>query len=714
MKSSVQFSPFLVTLALVTLISLFASGCSSNSSPSPQPDAAAPDAPVGAGGTTGAGGSAKTDAIAGTEAGTGAGGTSGKGGVTSASGSAGVGGAIAAGGAQGIDAAASGTGGGDAGVTVRSEAGSGTDGSVADGQTISQADGGGGGTSTATMFISNNISGLVYRYAIKQGADPIMNGTISALPAGGTLDQSTATGMTITPWGELFVADEAAGTFYRFLSPLGTPTFNGILSVAGIVHMNNFQFVDNELWVPNVTAYCTDTPENLVRVSFDAQEGGSAAGTVTNGFIGADRMMLWVPATRDLYESQCWGTAPATGVDTIQHYRVATDHTVTALTPITGNGLNSPQGVAMTAWGELLVVNDGLNSNSLSRFLIDGQGNAKANGMITGNALNAPVDAAFTPWGELFVAGNGTISRFTFDSLHAAVANGTYQVAGPEVSYFGGWNKILIVPGASSSLGGQDAGVGSPSADAGDTSTTSCLKILQANPAATSGVYEINPGGNMAFNVYCDMTMAGGGWTILPLLFDNPSYWNITHPGNSCITVDILDNIGDYRQYQSSTTGDYSQTFMEFVPPIPVTSVQFVNFNYTNSGSQNSMDLVIGAVPSGSGENTDEAWYFANAAGNPVGFPIPTATVCTSIPGAYQAFAQQGLQVCSRDYGNTPAAPYLLSEAITLTTTVPNFNMAFIEGCQSTMASPANEGEQFNISVPPNAMGVWQNGIAVR
>jgi hypothetical protein len=97
MKSSAQSSPFLVTPALATLISLFVSGCPSSSSPSPHLDAGTSDAPVGAGGITGAGGTVKADAMVGA----GAGGTSagGMGGATGAGGAAGRGGAIGSGGA---------------------------------------------------------------------------------------------------------------------------------------------------------------------------------------------------------------------------------------------------------------------------------------------------------------------------------------------------------------------------------------------------------------------------------------------------------------------------------------------------------------------------------------------------------------------------------------------------------------------------------------
>lgn len=298
-----------------------------------------------------------------------------------------------------------------------------------------QATGGGDGISShlATMFLPNSLSNFVYRYAIAPTGDPMLSGMVAA---------DRAAGAALTAGGDLLVSDYSAmDRLYRITEPLGALTAADPLSGFGLNFPQEMRFVDDELWVMNTADHaCTTEPQSIVRLAFDADGNPSAAGTVQTGLIGANRGMLWVPATRDLFVSQC------TPVNTIQHLRVAADHSVTALPAITGHDLANPHGMAMTDWGELLVAN--FDSQTILRFSVDDTGVATAAGNITGNGLSSPVGMALTAWGELFVVnqGDGSVSRFTFADDHGAVPSGNFSTHTPSVaSQFGvGW--ILIVP----------------------------------------------------------------------------------------------------------------------------------------------------------------------------------------------------------------------------------------------------------------------------
>jgi len=262
---------------------------------------------------------------------------------------------------------------------------------------------------------------------------------------------ASASGTVIGPTGELFVGQYVANApILRYLAALTTLTPNGAITGVGLNYPEMMTFVDEELWVAS-TAYevCTTETESLIRIAFDGDGGASAAGTFSTGLVGANRGMLWAPDTRSLYVTQC------EPVNTIQHYAVAADHTVTQLAATTADMLNNPHGMVITPWGELFVANAGTPANAgnaILRFTLDAQGNPTPNGQITGGDLDLPVNIEFAPWGELFVVNNGnaTISRFTFDGSHAATpSRSPFQLTAPTTSGSVGVGFLTLAPGAS-------------------------------------------------------------------------------------------------------------------------------------------------------------------------------------------------------------------------------------------------------------------------
>ena len=99
-----------------------------------------------------------------------------------------------------------------------------------------------------------------------------------------------------------------------------------------------------------------------------------------------------------------------------------------------------------------------------------------------------------------------------------------------------------------------------------------------------SGVYKINPDGSGAFDVFCDHTTAGGGWTVFQKRLDgsvdfyrdwadyqrgfgdlNGEYWlgldkinRLTSSGLNMLRVDLEDFAGStfYAEYDSFAVGN--------------------------------------------------------------------------------------------------------------------------------------------------------------
>lgn len=117
------------------------------------------------------------------------------------------------------------------------------------------------------------------------------------------------------------------------------------------------------------------------------------------------------------------------GVGSISRLRFDQNRNLLPNGTITGNSLESVNGLAFSASGELWAAN--FRNGTISRFVFDEIGNASANGYFsTGELINQAV--AFSASGELFSThDHATIRRWSIDPItKGVIANGAYTVVG--------------------------------------------------------------------------------------------------------------------------------------------------------------------------------------------------------------------------------------------------------------------------------------------
>ena len=153
---------------------------------------------------------------------------------------------------------------------------------------------------------------------------------------------------------------------------------------------------------------------------------------------------------------------------------------------------------------------------------------------------------------------------------------------------------------------------------------SSCAAILKANPSAGDNTYMIDPdgpGGNAAFNVWCNMTSQGGGWTlvagIVPTDGNNVDWFNTNY----------WTGVAEFGTYSAHFSGDYKS------PAATLMSGTQIMIQIASSSAANS---TIG----------ERGWALTSSATFTSYFSLPANTTITTsslFTNANSVFAQEPL-----------------------------------------------------------------------
>lgn len=186
---------------------------------------------------------------------------------------------------------------------------------------------------------------------------------------------------------------------------------------------------------------------------------------------------------------------------------------------LTGRTFAVTSAALTPAWSSLTGVPTGFS---------DGTDNDTTYTGTSGIALNGTAFSADTTWFDARYVTRGGSSDVGVLSLVASTATcpptpvGSIRFDGTNLQACTatGWQNLALASGAG-------AGSGATSG----TAAASCLAIKQANSGATDGLYWIKPGASAAFQTWCDMTTASGGWTLVASVNDSPTKRSVDDQG---------------------------------------------------------------------------------------------------------------------------------------------------------------------------------------
>jgi len=180
------------------------------------------------------------------------------------------------------------------------------------------------------------------------------------------------------------------------------------------------------------------------------------------------------------------------------------------------------------------------------------------------------------------------------------------------VGFAAGCSFNVSVTGDGGPIDGPDA----PS-EAGPNSPPSCKAIKTAMPAATTGMYLIDPDGNggpdPAFMAPCDMTTEGGGWTVI--FFPTSSNLSSTGVGYTSSTERLLNDASTALiAYRDSTLAAVSEraTFPMVQEWRIASPFSYTAMDLPVIASVNGASAVVSTLKFGNysflGDRCDDAW----------------------------------------------------------------------------------------------------------